>query len=408
MSNRKSYFFFLITGLFIRIGAGFYLTEVFLIILLFIKIFSHRLRIKAGVKPIFKLLFFLLMTPTLFSIIIENFYLGESITRLSFFIPYNILLLFLYIITIPYLLNTKMNYNIVLLFMSLPLVLSLIGFMYEPFDLFIKTYYKFDKNFVDMNMYYKRYGGVFGNDVNQLGFYSSLMILFTFFLKEKGLINKLMFYFIISISLFLTIQSGMRTGLVLIIPFLLFGVLFGYLKLFSRNEFIVFIAILVFSFFVFNIGKYIDITNISITRFSIDQLETDMFSGKVHASGMYVRWLPRMIIKNHDIISLMFATLPSWKFPDSLILFMLGNNGLIGLSLYFIMILILFRKIFILGVDKNSKFYLIWLLSFSFFSGFKGGYTLNNYGMLIIVIITTLVFVNFEDKNIMTNKIKLR
>ena len=109
------------------------------------------------------------------------------------------------------------------------------------------------------------------------------------------------------------------------------------------------------------------------------QLSGDSSDG--HVGNMYKKWLTKFL-DNQNILDILFSFDPTWKFPDSLVLFFVANNGVIGIILSILLISILFSL-----MRKSQNYLALFALIFSIIVSFKGFYPFNNIGMFIFLIL---------------------
>lgn len=122
-------------------------------------------------------------------------------------------------------------------------------------------------------------------------------------------------------------------------------------------------------------------------------LKPDLFCrlgkhGSLHLGNMYKKCFPIMF-QNENIFSILFSLLPSWKFSDSFIIFILANGGLLGFS-GFIMFA-LFNVSLIWRARVGNKPILFFVLLFNLLIGIKGNFMFNNIGMFLFVFIVMTV-----------------
>jgi len=125
-------------------------------------------------------------------------------------------------------------------------------------------------------------------------------------------------------------------------------------------------------------------------RFSLELLYNQALGkhGNVHIGTMYKKWFPIMF-QNENIFSILFSLAPIWKFPDSFIIFLLANGGLLGFFSY--IMFALFNVSVICKTKIGNKPILFFVLLFNLIIGIKGNFMFNNIGMFLFVFIVMTI-----------------
>lgn len=379
--NKIYYLLFLLIGLNFSVVAGLYYFD-FLII--FYLIYNHKkLIIRKNTKFYVGLIFCLITFPSFISIIYQ--YISfDVLEQYSVYIPYNSILLMVYIL---FLNNTitkiHLNYNILISLFIIPIIVAILMFHIPIFNSFFSNIYNIDQYYM-----FNRAAGIWGKDVNQLGYYSSIFMIFSSFLMVKKKINYLFGIMLLLISVYAVLISGMRTGLAAIIFIILFLSIFYKFPVFKVKYLILIFLISFILLYVLSINFIQEeILKSIIERFDF-QLFLDQLtgaSGDGHIGNMYAKWY-NIFAQESSVLKVLFSFDPSWKFPDSLVIFYFANNGLVGVFLLLIFILF---SIKIVGNQKRN-YMRFFILLFSTITAFKGLYPFNNVSMFIFTFISLL------------------
>jgi len=233
-------------------------------------------------------------------------------------------------------------------------------------------------------VYLGRFGGIWGADVNQLGYYATVVMVWSVFLLSNDKINKVFYGFIQFVCIFTILISGMRTGIV-VYSFSLILISFVSKKIRAVLMLNIFI-IIIFAFLLMLILPFIveqfDLASI-VDRFSLDlflgQLTGE--SGDGHLGNMYKKWY-EIFSSNPALGALLFSMGGYWKFPDSLVIFYFANAGLIGVGLLFMFLFFSLYKLLKLKL-YIGLFLFLFMCAFSF----KGNFPLNNFSMFLFILV---------------------
>ena len=373
------YFIFLLMGLFLQIRLGLYAYDLVIFVFIVCYLLIHR-GIDRGIAQYLGVLWLLILVPALSSFIYQ-LCAGEEVSGLSFYLIYNVIILTCYIVFIGSTFRyVKVNYNIVILLISIPTFLSLC--MY-----FAPSAFHFVESLYSVAYRADRFGGIFGKDVNQLGYYSTLLIILSCFLKIRHRIGPI-FYVVVLSSLVAIIISGMRSGLLLVV------VLGVPLALTTKKKMIVMkelagLGVIIALCLVLFANSFQGEIEYFKKRFSLELLynQTSGRSGN-HIGAMYKKWFSIML-QNESVFSSVFSLIPSWKFPDSFVIFLLANGGLLGF-LGFILFG-MFNWLAILRTKVDNKPILLFVLLFNLLIGIKGNFMFNNVGMFLFVFIVMMI-----------------
>ena len=366
-------------GLFLQIRLGLYAYDI-VVFMCIAYILMIRRKINRGITQYLVMLWLLIFVPASISFGYQ-FCAGEEVSGMSYYIIYNVVILTCYIIFIGTTFrHIELNYNIVILLISIPTFLSLSMYFFPDVLVFLQSLYSVTDR-------PDRFGGIFGKDVNQLGYYSTLLIILSCFLKMRKQIG-LVFYFVVLSSLFAIIISGMRSGILLLMILFTFFTLTTRFKMIRIKEvaglglIIAFCLVLFANIFQEEIRYFNE-------RFSLVLLCSHVLGKhERHIATMYTKWFSIML-QNENVLSIFFSLLPSWKFPDSFIIFLLANGGLLGF--FGFIMFALFNVSLIWRGKLGNKPILFFILLFNLLIGIKGNFMFNNVGMFLFVIIVMTI-----------------
>ena len=379
--NKIYYLLFLLIGLNFNIVAGFYYFD---ILIIFYLLYNYKkLTISKTSKLFIKLIFCLIILPSIISIIYQ-YIAFDILEQYSIYIPYNSILLMAYLL---FLSNTitkiDLNYNISISLFFIPIMVAIFMFHIPIVNSFFSNIYNIDQYYM-----FHRAAGIWGKDVNQLGYYSSIFMIFSSFLIVKKKINYLFGILLLLISVYAVLISGMRTGLAAILFTVLFLSIFYKSPTFKVKY--LFLIILISLSLVYLLA--LNFIPEEIIKSIIERFDFELFSdqltgasGDGHIGNMYAKWY-NIFVQESTVLKALFSFDPSWKFPDSLVIFYFANNGLIGVLL--LLIFIVFSIKIINSQKINYMRFLV--LLFSVITAFKGLYPFNNVSMFIFTFISLL------------------
>jgi hypothetical protein len=371
MAIDKIYFYltWLLLGAGLAITTGLYLFNIFIILFLLYRLVSDRLVLGKNNRSFILSFVGLIAIPQLLSLLYQ-------VLQYSFFTSYSVYIVINLTILTSYIfffnnirldLN-KINHYFILFIFSAPIIISVIMYFIPSIGVFF-----------DMSQHPGRFGGVWGKDVNQLGYYATLVIIFSCFLLYYKKIKLFFAVSFILLSLFAILISGMRTGLFLLV--LLLPVMTVVYKdpLINLNQLFKFCLILVGVGLIVYFLDY-SLFSIVIERFDVYRLISDISgaSNNGQIGNMYSKWLTSFAA-NSNLLDILFSFNYEWKFPDSLIIFYLANGGLLGA--FFLLIFI--KIVFLLIKNNNFNYILVFIALFSILVSIKGNFIFNNIGMFI-------------------------
>jgi len=336
---------------------------------------------------IFIIAILLLVTlPALVTTIYQVIFHFDEVQKYSVYVIYNTFISILYIVFIENIFKKiNLNYKIVVILLAIPLLISLIMYFDESInDLFVSLYSLERQHPI-------RYAGIWGRDVNQLGYYSTLYLFFNLCAYHYKVISKYIAIFAVTLSLVAIIISGMRLGIFVL------GFLFIFLSFIYRKSIVSFTALIKFALSLLLIGysSYIIFDNpylidYLLNRFDVGLFISDLSGTDAHVGKMYLKWY-NIFSSNNDLSDILFSMHPAWKHPDSLVIFYFANHGLIGVT--FIVFFIIY--VFMLLAKLNFPYIPVFIALFLFIVSFKGNFIFNNMGMFLF----TFIIYIFRDIN---------
>ena len=368
------YSIFLFIGLNVKFFSGFYLYNVLIVV--FLASFN---KIKIAKNLFINILFVDFII--LFTLLMQLLYV-DNLSLDSYYI-FSKLVIFLTFIMFMKGINFRIiNYNVVLVFLALPVIFSIFMFHNNSIENYLLSFYNLEKYPA-----FGRYGGVFGEDVNALGIVSSLLLFLTLVLKRFKMINFLLAIFVIMLSLYAVILSGMRVGLLVIfVALLLFQI-----KLKILNFKYVLIAILLF-FIVYNINDVNnELVDYIINRFSIESLVQGVnINNDAGNLRVAIEYFHRVIEnKTIDIKSMLFGIDSNLNYVDNFYIFSFIKHGFVFILSALLVLFFIIKQ----AIIRNDYMFLLVVL-ISMVIALKGLFVINNYYMF------TMLFIIYLSRNI--------
>jgi len=372
--NFKIFFVYIILlsiGLNLKLARGLYIFDI--LMLIYILIFSRmNIRLPRQDIILWLILDIFLIISILISSIGDGYFYINSVRYL-----YSIAILFIFYIFIENLDLRKLNYNLVLSLLSIPVILSFLMFIDHRVEALVLHFYHLEKY-----PGFGRYGGVFGQDVNSLGLYSTLILWLSIVLYKLKLIKRSFFIFFIIISLFDILLSGMRTGILVFFGALLF--FNKRLKLINfKRIFVIAISFIVLLVILFrNIPILSKIKDYIIDRFSIHQLMQNLgLEAKGSNLHVAIDYFYR-VTKNYslDFSSFLFGMNSKLVYVDSFYIEMFIKHGAISIILLFLIFLYYLKKSI-----KAKNYFDIYLLFVTAIIGIKGTFIVYQIYMFILL-----------------------
>jgi len=365
----------------IPIVRGLYLYDALILGVVLIGI-MRRDRVSKRFINYISIVFVLIIFPALLGLVYQALS-GYEFTLDSVYLLYNALLSVLYLYYIKGLKGewVQKNISVITIFLMTPIFISL--FMYFPSDLanYLHQFYGVDK------LAGSRFGGMWGKNINQLGYIASTMLIWISFLYGRELVGRAFSLFIFIACMVAIFLSGMRTGFVVFFVTILISALF-----FRESRKVLFdIAVLfIAALIISSLVAGFDFLDASIfKRFSIELFISQLTgeSGDGHVGNMYQKWFA-IFLNETDLFKILFSFYPEWKYPDSLVIYYFANVGLIG---FFSILAFAFYALY--SSIKLHSFSLFILFLFSLGMSFKGNFLFNNMSMFLF----TLMFF-LDDK----------
>lgn len=317
----------------------------------------------------------------LFTLLIQLLYV-DNFSLDSYYIFLNLVIFLTFIMFMKGINFRIINYNVVLVFLALPVIFSIFMFHNNSIENYLLSFYNLGKYPA-----FGRYGGVFGEDVNALGIFSSLLLFLTLVLKRLKMINFLLALFVVMLSLYAVILSGMRAGLLVIfVALLLFQI-----KLNILNFKYVLIAILGIILLVFNIYSINDnikeLVDYMINRFSIESLLQGVNINNDNGNlRVAIAYFDRTIEnKTIDIESMLFGIDSNLNYVDNFYIFSFLKHGFVFILSALLVLFLIIKQ----AIIRNDYMVLLVVL-ISMVIALKGLFIINNYYMFTILFIINL------------------
>lgn len=322
----------------------------------------------------------------------------ENMTFDSISIIFKLLLISIYISVFSKLNYNRINYKFIIVILSIPLLLSILMYFNNYINNILINFYRitpFPNN--------TRFGGIWGKDVNNFGLYASLVLLESFILFRYNKIKIEYFIYIICISSFCIILSGMRVGILSIILTL---IIFLFIKLIKdkKGSIKLIIKIIIFIIIGFCLFKLlisilpVNMKEVVMTRFSLHNLQNDLF-GFMNENGGNVQQARNYLINVIDNCknnSILFGFDISQNYVDVFYIDMFIKYGFLGIVALAIFLYSVFKQILLVKSIKNKQF-LFFIFIFSLIISFKGVFVLDM--KFIFLVSFTIMFITNETKN---------
>ena len=368
------YSIFLFIGLNVKFFSGFYLYNVLIVVFL---VFFNKIKIDKNLFINIAFVDFII----LFTLLIQLLYV-DNFSLDSYYIFLKLVIFLTFIMFMKGINFRIINYNVVLVFLALPVIFSIFMFHNNSIENYLLSFYNLGKYPA-----FGRYGGVFGEDVNALGIFSSLLLFLTLVLKRLKMINFLLALFVVMLSLYAVILSGMRAGLLVIfVALLLFQI-----KLNILNFKYVLIAILGIILLVFNIYSINDnikeLVDYMINRFSIESLLQGVNINNDNGNlRVAIAYFDRTIEnKTIDIESMLFGIDSNLNYVDNFYIFSFLKHGFVFILSALLVLFLIIKQ----AIIRNDYMVLLVVL-ISMVIALKGLFIINNYYMFTILFIINL------------------
>jgi hypothetical protein len=237
---------------------------------------------------------------------------------------------------------------------------------------------------IDKYPAFGRYGGVFGRDVNALGMYASLILLFSLILRKFQKINLIFTTIIIFISLIAIILSGMRTGLLVFFGLL---IIMNFKLRIINYRYLFILSVLLFVVLTLIYNSYENskvLIDYFMNRFSIEHLINGFNSSEDggnlrHAISYFYNVIGTREINWYNLILGMDASL---GYVDNFYIFAFLKHGILLISVLLLVSVYLFK---LMCISKN--YIGIYFLIASIIISIKGIFIMNNFYIFIVFFI---------------------
>lgn len=294
------------------------------------------------------------------------------------------LIVFIYVYGFSKLHIEKLNYNLIMIFFQMPLLMNIAMYLVPSINTKLVQLYGVTP-FPNMT----RFGGIYGADVNNMGFYATLVIIVAYFFYKYNVTKTFLIVTSMILAIINIILSGMRAGVIAIMASVAIMTLIQFfskkrkcqlnkkrLKILIVISMVIAVAIILFqSFFPNYLITYVN------ERFSLKYLLKDFTGFSTGQGNLYMMfWFYEKCVslcRNHSIV---FGYDTIVDFVDNFYIYMYIKYGLIGLSSIAMFIVIAFMEI-----RKNlvANKLLFWLL-FGIIIAMKGIFVLDSRYIFIV------------------------
>ncbi|ELI1840805.1 hypothetical protein RRK58_003477 [Vibrio fluvialis] len=382
-SKKGALLYMALFSLSMPITLGFYLHDFVMFLLIFFSLlFVGKVQISKGVTNYCYVFLILVILPNVLSLLFQV-YKTKGLEMSNMYLLYNAFLSLIYLFFCNCYLLKHLDKKIYFSTIAIvtPLLLSALILIIPYFKNSILSLYGVVKE------HPFRFGGIWGQDVNQLGYYATVVMIWSGFVFSHRKINTLTFAAINVLSISLIALSGMRTGVIVFLSALMLTSIFSkrnrkifkwyvYLSLFS-------LALMIATFPIYS--PIIDVEPI-LERFSPSLFYSQLTgsSGDGQLGMMLTKWID-VFLSVDDVDSILFSVYPDWKYPDSLFLYYIANVGFYGfLSITMFVMFCLFLTI------RYKLYYSTLVAIFLSVVSIKGNFPVNNFSMLIFTLIVLL------------------
>lgn len=314
---------------------------------------------------------------------------GRGITSNVLYVPVKVALIYLYF-NVYFSGAIRIN-KYMLLMASLPLILSMAGFFSLEVNSLIVSLYGLSESQT------WRYGGVFGQDVNSLGMYSTLYLILLYLSRSALRLNLIVFFLGICISLFCIVISGMRSGLITLFLSVI-AVIFFNQKLIAKFliNFLLYIYLGIF-FIVALSYKFIDdeYYDLILNRYTFDKLFQDFAPNGDGNLSVAINYFGGVVDGEFDPFLIMFGYDSSLVFVDNLFVFLFIKYGIFGLILTALFFIYIYKKAVYWDRLNNSNIGLFFII-YSFIISLKGIFPIAGYYVFLIILSMSIISQNKE------------
>lgn len=282
----------------------------------------------------------------------------------------------------------KVDYNWLLIFFSIPLVLSLLMYYNPAINKAVLSFY--GRNAYPVKT---RFGGMYGKDVNAAGLYATLVIILAGVFYMRNVIARGIAIGILSISAIIIVLSGMRAGVIAVFVTIIF---MNYIRFGNKGEIVLVQGGLkrllkIFLFLTMVIILFYLVTEYTLPealgtmlqdRFSFEHLIGDFKSdGNGNLAGAK-RYLKMQLAKCQNS-SILFGYDISFSFVDCFYIDIFFKYGLIGIFSLIIFLTCCVKR----ASQLQYRNYALFLILFALIISIKGTFVLDTKLIFIFIFI---------------------
>ncbi len=273
-----------------------------------------------------------------------------------------------------------------------PLLISIAGFLFPQINAAIVGFYGLTESQT------WRYGGIFGQDVNSLGMYSSLCLILLYVSKSTLKLSVFELFFGASVCLTCIVVSGMRAGLIALIVSLFVMAFFN-----NRLRRKILVSTLLYLFpgifltLVF-VDVFIDEAYYALlaNRFSFDSLLKDFDTKEDGNLSVSIGYFGNVVSDDFDLFLIMFGYDSSLIFVDNFFVFLFIKYGVSGLILTASFFFYIYKKARRWDRLNNSNIGLFFVL-YTVVISLKGIFPIAGYYIYLIILSMSAVSQNNES-----------
>lgn len=305
-----------------------------------------------------------------------------NFSGISFLIK--MLIMFMYVYGFSKLHIEKLNCNLIMIFFQIPLLINIVMYLVPIINIKIVQLYG-----VTPYPNVTRFGGIYGADVNNMGFYATLVIIVACVFYKYKVVKIFLTLTSIILALINIILSGMRAGVIAIIATIGIMAMIHFFSQkknyqFSKNKLKILILLTIVIATAITIFQLI-FPNYLITyvseRFSVKHLIEDFTGFATGQGNLYMmHWFYEKCVslcRNHSII---FGYDTIVNYVDNFYLYMYIKYGLLGILSIIIFVATAFIKIK-KNINKNDIMF--WLF-FGLIIAMKGIFVLDSRFIFIV------------------------
>jgi hypothetical protein len=385
------YSIFILFGLNIKLAAGIYLYN----ILIFIYIIIEFKTIKISLANWMSIT--LVLTISIISIGMDSLY-TEIDGLENFIIPIKAIIFLSFIMFIDNIKNKNLNYNIILIFISMPIFLSILMFHNSDVSTEVLSFYGLEKY-----EGFGRFGGAFGKDVNSLGMYSSLTLIFAMILHRIKLARFSLALIIIILSLYAVVLSGMRAGLLVYFSMLI--ILNIKLKIINYNYLFTLISVIMLYAYIYYLTNENsnELLNFIFDRYSLSVFLSDFdYSGDGGNLNHMIKYFYLTLgDKKVDLYQSLFGVDSGINFVDNFYVNVFLKHGLLFITTTLILVIY-----YIIKFLKTNNMILMYFFISTLIIAIKGTFIYGNYYMFLVLFASHVWITKFNKMMTIENYYK--